>query len=127
MKFVPTWFHGILDYVAGIALILAPNIFMFSGMGGPAVVIPRTLGVGLIIYSLLTNYEWSVAKIIPMPVHLLFDFIAAVVLAASPWIFGFSTGPMNAWMPHLVSGIIVIALVAVSKTHPDPMRMMRSI
>ena len=39
-------------------------------------------GVGLIIYSLITDYTYSVAKIIPFKVHLMFDSLAGLVLIA---------------------------------------------
>ena len=57
MKFLPTKIHGILDYVVGLALIVAPYLFGFSDVGGPAVLLPQVLGVGLIVYSIFTNYE----------------------------------------------------------------------
>ena len=40
MRFIPTKVHGVLDYLVGAALIVAPWLFGFAGMGGPAVVIP---------------------------------------------------------------------------------------
>ena len=52
-KFIPTKVHGALDYIVAIALILAPWLFGFASMGGPAVVIPIVLGIGLFLYSLL--------------------------------------------------------------------------
>jgi hypothetical protein len=119
MRFLPTKIHGILDYLVGIALILAPNIFMFSDVGGPAVIIPRILGIVLIIYSLLTNYEWGVFKVLGMPYHLIIDFLASLFLALSPFIFGFSDEKWNAWVPHVVVGIVVILVVLVSKTEPS--------
>ena len=73
MRFIPTKVHGILDYVVGVALIAAPWLFGFANVGGPAVIIPIVLGVGLIVYSLFTKYEWGPFGFIPMPVHLVFD------------------------------------------------------
>lgn len=119
MKFLPTKVHGVLDYLVGIALILAPNIFMFSDVGGAAVTIPRIIGVVLIIYSLFTNYEWGLVKVLGMPYHLIIDFLASAFLALSPWIFGFHDQKVNAWLPHVVVGIVVILVVLVSKTQPE--------
>lgn len=118
MRFIPTKVHGVLDYLVGIALILAPWLFGFAAMGGPAVVIPIILGVGLIVYSLLTRYEWGPVKLIPMPVHLVFDVVASVFLAASPWLFGFASAPPNAWVPHVAVGITVIIVVIFSEPQP---------
>jgi len=118
IRFLPTRVHGALDYLVGIALILAPTIFQFSDVGGAAVWVPRVLGAGLIVYSLLTRYEWGVLKVLPMSYHLVVDFIAAVLLAASPFIFGFIGAKPNAWLPHIVVGLTVVLVVIVSRTHP---------
>ena len=118
VRFLPTKVHGVLDYVVGLALIFAPNIFQFADIGGSAVFIPRLLGVVLIAYSLFTRYEWGVIKVISMPYHLIVDFLAALFLALSPFLFGFSNKEANVWLPHVVVGIAVILVVIVSKTHP---------
>lgn len=120
MRFIPTKVHGALDYIVGIALILAPFIFGFFDYGGAAVVIPMVLGVGLIVYSLFTRYEWGPFKLIPMPVHLVFDIVASLFLALSPFLFGFSSAAPNVWVPHVVVGITVIVVVIFSKPTPGP-------
>ena len=119
MKVIPTKVHGILDYVVAIALIFAPLIFGFSGVGGAAVMVPIVLGVALFVYSLFTRYEWGAFKVLPMPYHLVIDFVAAAFLAVSPWLFGFADEAWNAWVPHLVVGLAVIVVVALSKTEPE--------
>src|ERR1700730_17018443 len=120
IRFVPTQVHGIFDYVGGIALIIAPFLFGFFSVGGIAVILPMVLGVGLIVYSLLTRYELGIPaiKFIPMPLHLLFDFVAAALMAVSPFLFGFYHDAPNVWLPHLISGIGVILLVLVSQSQP---------
>jgi hypothetical protein len=118
IRFLPTKVHGVLDYLVGVALILAPTIFQFSDVGGAAVLVPRVLGVVLILYSLLTRYEWGVLKLVPMPYHLVVDFAASAFLAASPFIFGFISAKPNAWLPHIVVGVVVILVVLVSQTQP---------
>lgn len=117
-QFIPTRVHGALDYIVGIALIIAPWLFGFMEVGGPAVVIPMVLGVGLIVYSLFTKYEWGLVKVLGMPYHLIIDTIAAVFLAASPFIFGFNAEVPNAWVPHVVVGIAVILVVIFSQRQP---------
>ncbi len=120
IRFLPTSVHGVLDYLVGIALIAAPWIFGFAYVGGAAVYVPIVLGIALILYSLVTRYELGIPgiKFLPMPYHLVIDFLAAVFLAASPWIFGFASKPLNVWLPHLVVGIVVVLVVLVSQTHP---------
>lgn len=123
IRFIPTSVHGVLDYLVGIALIAAPWIFGFAYVGGAAVIVPIVLGIALILYSLVTRYELGIPgiKFLPMPYHLVIDFLAAAFLAASPWIFGFYNHPLNVWLPHLVVGIVVVIVVLVSQTHPRTM------
>lgn len=126
MRFIPTKVHGVLDYLVGIALIAAPWLFGFAGVGGAAVVIPVVLGVGLIVYSLFTKYEWGPFGFIPMPVHLVFDIVASLFLALSPWIFGFAGEALNVWLPHVIVGAAVIIVVIFSKPQPESTRAARA-
>jgi uncharacterized membrane protein HdeD (DUF308 family) len=68
------------------------------------------LGIGLIAYSLFTNYELGVWKVASMAVHNVIDVVAGTVLAASPWLFGFADESANVWTPHLVVGLAAIFL-----------------
>jgi SPW repeat len=113
MRFIPTRLHAPLDYV-GAALIAAPWIFQFSEHTA-ATVIPIVLGIGLIAYSLFTDYELGVWRVFPMSVHNLYDIAAGALLAASPWIFGFADDTANVWAPHLVVGLAAIFLGLTTK------------
>jgi hypothetical protein len=118
LQFIPTKVHGVLDYIVAIALMFAPMIFGFKEVGGAAVAIPMVLGAGLLLYSILTNYEWGIFKVINMRYHLIIDTIAASLLALSPFLFGFSDETPNVWLPHIVVGITVIVVVICSKQQP---------
>jgi hypothetical protein len=118
-KFIPTKVHGALDYIVGIALIAAPMLFGFMDIGGAAVIIPIVLGIGLILYSLFTRYEWGLVKVLGMPYHLIFDVLASAFLALSPFIFGFADEALNVWLPHVIVGITVILVVIFSQTQPE--------
>jgi len=97
-----------LDYPLGVVLILAPWIFGFSDVGGAAVAVPIIIGALMIGQSLITDWELSIADVIPLPVHLTDDIVAGVVLALSPFVFGFSDQGTNAWLPHVIVGIGLI-------------------
>jgi hypothetical protein len=114
MRFIPSRFHAPLDYIVGAALIAAPWIFQFSEHTA-ATVIPIVLGVGLIVYSLFTDYELGVWKLIPMSGHNVVDVVAGAFLAASPWIFGFGDETANVYVPHLVVGIAAVGLGLTTK------------
>jgi hypothetical protein len=122
IRFIPTGVHAYFDYIGGIGLLAAPFVFGFFRVGGAAVIIPMVLGIGLILYSLLTNYELGIPglKFLPMSVHLAFDLVASAFLAISPFLFGFIHQAPNAWLPHIIAGVVVILLVLVSQTRYQP-------
>ena len=112
---ISTKTHGVLDYLVGILLIAAPFILGFAG-NNTATMVPVILGAMTIVYSLITRYELSLINIIPFKVHLGIDFLSGLLLAASPWLFGFHE---EVYLPHLVVGIIEIIVVALSKKPTD--------
>jgi hypothetical protein len=115
MRVIPTKTHGILDYVVGALLIIAPWLFDFAN-GGAEQWVPIILGAGVILYSLLTNYELGVMKMIPMPTHLMLDIGGGIILAASPWLFGFAD---DIWWPHLIVGLLEIGTGLMTQTRPE--------
>ena len=114
MRFIPTKFHAPLDYIVGVALIAAPWIFQFSEHTA-ATVVPVVLGIGLIAYSLFTDYELGVWKVAPMAVHNLIDVVAGTLLALSPWLFGFADESAKVWVPHVIVGVAAIFLGLTTK------------
>ena len=114
MRFIPTRLHAPVDYIVGAALIAAPWIFQFSEHTA-ATVVPIVLGIGLIAYSLFTNYELGLWKVAPMAVHNLIDIVAGTVLAVSPWLFGYADDGANAWLPAVVIGVAAIFLGLTTK------------
>ncbi|WP_143959256.1 SPW repeat domain-containing protein [Litoribacter populi] len=112
MKIISTRLHGYIDYLMGILLIASPWLFGFYN-GNTESWIPITIGVVTIVMSLMTAYEVGVAKIIPFKVHLSADFTAGLLLASSPWLFGFAE---EVYLPHLLFGVFEILTVLMTKT-----------
>ena len=116
MRFLPTRVHGMMDYAMGALLVAAPWLFGFADApDGAATWVPVALGLGVIAYSLLTDYELGAARKIPMPTHLLLDLGGGVLLAASPWLFGFAEW---VWVPHLVLGLLEVGAAFVTQKYP---------
>jgi hypothetical protein len=105
MRFIPTSIHGVIDYLWGIALIAAPWLFGFADVP-VAKLVAIVFGIGAIVYSMLTAYELGVLRIIPMSMHLVLDGIAGALLAASPFLLGFSD---QVYLPHLLFGLFSVA------------------
>src|SRR3990170_6994994 len=113
MKFISTKTHGIIDYLMALVLISAPWLFSFDRNGAETWV-PVALGVGMILYSLITDYELGVTGILSMRAHLLIDILGGALLAVSPWLFGFHDYVST---PHVVLGMAEIAGALLTKTH----------
>jgi hypothetical protein len=106
MRIISSRTHTIIGLVVGVVLIAAPWIFGFADETAPmrtAIVV----GAFIVLNELMTTSPASPAKLVPMRVHLGIDVLTGLVLAASPWIFGFSDLESNAWVPHLVVGLMV--------------------
>jgi len=114
VRFIPTRVHGVLDYLTAGVLIAAPAMLGFRKSGAQTW-LPAALGVGTIAYSLLTDYELGLVKVIPMPVHLALDAANGALLSASPWLFGFAE---EVSAPHLGLGIFELGVAAFTQTAP---------
>lgn len=115
---IPTKVHGYLDYLVGALLIAAPWLFDFAA-GGAETWIPVILGAGAIIYSLMTDYEMGVARTISMRTHLTLDMLSGMLLALSPWLFGFAD---EVYGPHLLLGILEIGATLMTRREPSSRR-----
>lgn len=118
MRFIGTKTHGYLDYIMGALLIAAPWIFDFN-RGGAETWVPVVLGAGVILYSLLTDYELGVSPQISMRTHLMLDLVGGALLAVSPWLFGFAD---YVWGPHLIFGLLEMGAALMTERTPgtDP-------
>ena len=115
MKFIPSAFHGFLDYAVALTLIAGPFLLNFTGVAQLLAIVG---GLGLFVYSLITDYSVSVQKMLPFKVHLIFDFVAALVLIAAPFIFGAAGGFTEiATYFYVTIGAAVVAVVFVTDPH----------
>jgi hypothetical protein len=112
---ITTRVHGVIDYLTGLILIVAPFILDFAD-GSAAQWVPILLGATTIAMSLITHYELSIAKVIPLNVHLAIDVATGSLLAASPWLFGFAD---RIWWPHVLVGVMEILVPLITRRRPD--------
>jgi hypothetical protein len=104
----------------GALLIAAPWILDFD-RGGAETWVPVALGASMILLALMTDYELGASRKISMPTHLTIDLMSGLLLAASPWIFGFAD---YVWQPHLILGILEVGAALFTKKHPSNERAM---
>lgn len=112
MKPIDTKTHGYIDYIMGILLVIIPYILNFN-LSAIESKILYVLGVTAVLYSLLTRYELGLIKMIPMKLHLMLDIVSGVLLAASPWLFGFAN---TVYIPHLILGLVEIVAAAMTNS-----------
>jgi hypothetical protein len=112
MRFLTTRMHGLLDYTVGVLLIALPWAMRW---GGAAAWVPTLLGVAIVGYSLLTDYELGAGRRIPMPAHLWLDGLSGLLLASSPWLFGFD---QQVCAPHVAIGALEVVAAFFTNTVP---------
>jgi hypothetical protein len=103
-----------MDYPMSILLIALPWIGGFAD-GGPAQWVLVAAGVAMLGLSAMTEYEAGLVRTVPMPAHLACDAVLGILLAASPWLFGFAD---IVWMPHLILGIGELGAALTTETKP---------
>lgn len=111
--------HNVIDYLVGALLIVSPWLFGFSDVQAARVVFLMS-GTALIGYSLLTNYYYSVARILPLGIHMTLDAVLGVILILAPALFGYRDEIMPLqYVAHVVLGIGAVALVALTRPRTE--------
>ena len=118
MRFIGSRVHGMLDYLVGALLIAAPWLFDFA-RGGAETWVPVVIGASAILYSLMTDYEMGVGRMISQRTHQWLDALSGLFMAASPWIFGFDD---YVWVPHVAVGLLEIGTSLMTKRTTDTAR-----
>jgi len=119
MKFLSTRTHTIIGLIVGAALIVAPWLFGFADEGGAAVMIPIFVGVFILLSELTTTSPISAIKLVPMRIHIMMDVLTGLFLLASPWLFGFNDLEANAWVPHVIVGVMIVGYALVTRTSDE--------
>ncbi len=114
MRLIPTTAHGVIDYVNAFTLLVAPKLWRLDEVP-PAAATFYVFGGGLTATSLITDYELSVANVVPMRVHLALDVASGVALAASPFVLGFRQSGPRYWLAHVAIGASEIITAAMTK------------
>ena len=115
LRIIPTSFHGPLDYLASGVNLAFPALLKLDD-SPTAALIPRLDGIAGAGYSLITDYELGLLKVLPMSTHLMFDAAKGALLASSPWLFGFARKGPRYWLPHVLMGTADILAAMTSST-----------
>ncbi len=111
-KPISTQIHGVIDYIAALTLIILPRLL---GWSAPTTILLTILGIGLVLYSMVTNYELSVLKLLPMKGHLVLDALSGLTVIIAAFLVP-ATG-MGEIIGLIILGLFELGAVALTKTH----------
>jgi hypothetical protein len=112
-KLLSTRVHGVIDYLAAATLIVLPRLL---GWSDPVTLLLTAMGVLLVLYSLVTRYELSLAKLLPMQGHLALDGLSGLALIAAAFLL-----PSNGngeLVGLIVLGLFEIGAALLTRTEP---------
>lgn len=86
---IPLLVHGIIEYVAGVAFIIAPLLLQYDS--GAATAISIAIGVIILGLAATTDGPTSLINQVALSAHVALDYVLVVVLIAMPFLAGFSS------------------------------------
>jgi hypothetical protein len=110
VRLVNTKAHAIIDYCLSLLLVFSPWLFEFSPNGVPAKV-AYLCAAFTCTFALITRFEFSICKFIPLKLHMRLDFLLGLFLAVSPVLFDFQ---VTVFKPHLVFGLTLMVIAAIT-------------
>jgi hypothetical protein len=114
---IPAFVHGLLEYAAAILLIAAPFLFTFDS--DTATGISIAAGVVVLIVNASTAMSTGLVKSIPVQAHVMLDYVLAIFLIASPFLFAFDDdGTATAFF--LVLGVVHLLVTIATRFVREP-------
>lgn len=119
-RLVPWMVHELLEYGAGVFLILAP-FFLLGDLDTAAFPLFVGVGVVLVVLQLITRGLASIAELLPVRAHATLDYLVAIFLIVAPWLFGFvdPEEPEAALFTSVFLGVALLVLSLVT-AYPRP-------
>lgn len=116
MRFRSTYVHASIDYAFVILCLLVPVLF-YLGNSSVAVWSLWFMGSLLLAVDLLTDYDISFVRWLPIRLHLDLDLALGLGLMGAPWILGFAS---EAWIAHVVLGAALAGAALLCHVRPEP-------
>jgi hypothetical protein len=111
---IPPSVHGFFDYLLGAGAIVAPRLLGFADEPRAARAL-QFQGMMVLLYSVLTDYQWGVVRIIRFPTHLLIDALGATFLLLAPRLLAFRRS--GGWYAAL--GLFELAITFASQSSDE--------
>lgn len=103
MRFIPTIAHGIADYIVGLIVLAMPFYF---GWSGNARFVFVSLGAAVIGYSLLTDYELGLIRVLRLRLHLLLDALFGTAMLSVPTLLHIPSG--NSALVYVIGALSIL-------------------
>lgn len=109
VRFISTAIHGILDYVVGLIVIGLPFLLQIDGTPRAITIV---LGLLVILYSAVTDYELGALRILRIRVHLTLDVLFGAGMLMVPSILDLQA--QQSW-PYYVIGVLALVLSGTTR------------
>jgi hypothetical protein len=86
---IPLNLHAAIEPLVAVIVIAAPWIFGFSETDS-ATAICVVVGLVMLVSGAMTDWRMSLARVIPLRMHMTTDLLLAALLILSPLVFGFA-------------------------------------
>jgi len=116
MRFITKKIHAYLDYPVAFALIALPFLLGLGDSSPFALYLSVVVGVAALILTVLTNHETGILKVVSYKLHLLVDFIVAIVFLVVPFILSFKG--IDAFY-YWINGAAVLLVVSLHKPESE--------
>jgi len=112
MRFVTKRIHAFLDYPVAISLMILPFILGLGNSDPLALQLSVATGVAAFILTLLTDHQTGAFKVLSYKLHLIVDFMVAIVFILAPFILAFEG--IDAYY-YWIIGATVLTVVSLHK------------
>ena len=112
MKFVTKRIHAFLDYPVAIALMVLPFLLGLGDSNPLALQLSVATGIAALILTILTDHHLGIFKVLSYKLHLIVDFLVAVVFIIAP--FALSFEGIDAYY-YWINGAAVLTVVNLHK------------
>ncbi|MCC1485414.1 hypothetical protein [Winogradskyella immobilis] len=112
MKFVTKRIHAFLDYPVAVALMVLPFVLGLGSSNPLALQLSVGTGVAAFLLTVLTDHHLGIFRVVSYKMHLIVDFLVAVVFILAPFIFSFEG--IDAYY-YWINGGAVLTVVSLHK------------
>jgi len=108
--------HAAIEPLIAIVIIAAPWIFGFSD-AEDAKIVCIAVGVVMLIAGSMTDWRLSIARVIPLRMHMMADLALGAVLILSPFVLGFADNG-GATRFTVIAGVLEILTALATRWDP---------